>query len=257
MIRLTRTTPEPAALKETRDIELPKARAAAAAGGKGADGKAFKFTGYDAGKQALFADQYQKCAYCEKREEQAKYRDVEHYRPKSSYWWLAWTWENLLFACFECNREHKKQQFPLADESHRLVAEAVPPGQEQPLLLDPFDPSFDPRHHIQFRRERVPGKERWIPYGRSPAGTATIQVCGLARASLIDRYSEHVNTVVRPRLQVFHVAVAAGDVRAIADAWSTTWRALLAPRQEFCALSLDALAVLVPSATRERYRLEQ
>ena len=256
MIRLTRTTPEPAALAAQRDVGLPKARAAASASWTNADGKPFKFGKYDGGKEILFADQHQKCAYCEKREEQAKYRDVEHYRPKAHYWWLAWTWENLLFACFECNRDHKKRLFPLVDETRRLVAEAAPPGTEQPLLLDPFDPTFDPRRHIEFQRVRMQGKERWLPYGRSPAGDATIRVCGLDRASLIDRYTEHVNMVVRPRVLVLDDAVDSGDVRRIEEAWSTAWRALLAPRQEFCALSRDALAVLVPRATRERHRLE-
>lgn len=257
MIRLTRTTPEPPALAAQRDVGLPKARAAARAGLRNPDGKPFKFDKYDGGKERLFADQHQKCAYCEKREEQAKYRDVEHYRPKARYWWLAWTWENLLFACFECNRDHKKQSFPLVEETRRLVAEEDPPGFEQPLLLDPFDPTFDPRHHIEFRQVRMSGRERWLPYGLSPAGRETIQVCGLNRASLIDRYTQHVNMVVRPRVRALDDAVVAGEARRIQEAWSTTWRALLAPRQEFCALSRDALTVLVPRSTRERHRLEE
>lgn len=255
MIRLTRTTPEPDALRVAREAELPKARAAAAAGWKGSDGKPFKFDRYDAGKQTLFTDQHQKCAYCETREEQAKYRDVDHYRPKDHYWWLAWTWENLLFACFACNRDHKKRQFPLIDDAHRLVAEATPPGQEQALLLDPFDPTLDSRAHLEFRRERVSGKERWRPYGLSPAGDETIRVCGLARPSLLDRYTDHVNTLVRPRVLVFANAVEKRDVRGIRDGWSTMCRALLHPRSEFCALSRDALEVLVSAATRERFQL--
>lgn len=255
MIRLTRTTPEPDALRVAREAELPKARAAAAAGWKGSDGRPFKFARYDAGKQTLFTDQHQKCAYCEKREEQAKHRDVEHYRPKVEYWWLAWTWENLLFACFACNRDYKKRQFPLSNGAHRLVAEAPPPGQEQPLLLDPFDPTSDPRRHIEFRRERRSGKERWIPYGLSPAGDETIRVCGLSRPSLLDLYTDHVNNFVRPRVLVFENAVEKGDVRGIRDGWSTMCRALLGPRSEFCGLSRDALAVLVPAATREQFQL--
>lgn len=41
-----------------------------------------------------------KCAYCEQRVEQSH---VEHYRPKQTYYWLAYSWDNLLCACADCN----------------------------------------------------------------------------------------------------------------------------------------------------------
>ncbi|HRG77594.1 MAG TPA: HNH endonuclease [Leptospiraceae bacterium] len=31
-------------------------------------------------------------------------RTVEHYRPKSNYYWLAFSWDNLLITCSRCNR---------------------------------------------------------------------------------------------------------------------------------------------------------
>jgi len=42
-----------------------------------------------------------KCAYCEQRVEQSH---VEHYRPKQTYYWLAFSWDNLLCACDDCNQ---------------------------------------------------------------------------------------------------------------------------------------------------------
>jgi hypothetical protein len=119
------------------------------------DGKKFTFTGYDAGKPTLFADQHQKRGYARS----ARAGQVPRRRTLPTEGPLlvaAWTWENLLFACFECNREYKKQQFPLADESHRLVA-AVPPGQDS--CLDPFDPSID-LATTSSSGGTVPGKER-------------------------------------------------------------------------------------------------
>lgn len=128
MIRLTRG-PEPDSLVPIREEQLADARKAVAAGRK------IRFDGYSVVKREIFGAQHRKCCYCEKLEEQAKYRDVEHYRPKAYYWWLAWTWDNLLFACMDCNRDHKKDQFPLADGSTPLVAEQAPPASERPLVI--------------------------------------------------------------------------------------------------------------------------
>jgi len=222
-----------------------------------AAGETVKLTGYgdDGVKQRLFEVQHGKCAYCEKRDEQAKWRDAEHYRPKGHYWWLAWTWENLLFACVDCNRDCKRDQFPLVDPSARLAPEAMPPGDERPLLIDPYAPEGDPRAEIVFRRERVQGRERWKPYGTTPGGSETIRVCGLDRSGLIDLYNKHVRDFVRPALAQFETVANSEDARAIIEAWSRLCRRLDAPGQEFRALSRHAVDALAPRDLRARYRL--
>ena len=58
-------------------------------------------------KDALKKIYHRKCAFCEQRIEQF---DVEHFRPKSIYYWLAFSWDNLLFACSTCNT-HKLNHF--------------------------------------------------------------------------------------------------------------------------------------------------
>jgi hypothetical protein len=139
MIAITRPA-EPAGLALVRQERRAAAREAVARGLE------VDFTGYEGVKGELFAMQRRKCCYCEKLEEQAKYRDVEHYRPKALYWWLAWTWENLLFACMDCNREHRRDRFPLSAGDARLLAEQAPPGFERPAqgrsqsLLNPPPP---------------------------------------------------------------------------------------------------------------------
>jgi len=50
-----------------------------------------------------------KCAFCEQKVEQSH---VEHYRPKSKYWWLTHSWDNLLLACSTCN-SHKGDEFEI------------------------------------------------------------------------------------------------------------------------------------------------
>jgi hypothetical protein len=241
--------PEPLALALLRGEKLAAARDAVARGVK-AD-----LDGYDIVKAELSAMQHRKCCYCEKREEQPKYRDVEHYRPKWLYWWLTWTWENLLFACIDCNREQKRDRFPLSPGDTPLVAEQAPPGAERPLVLDPSDPSVDPTREIEFRRERVRGMERWVPRGVTVRGRATIEVCGLDRPNLLDLYAEHVVHTVRPKLEGFFAARAAGDAHVVFHAWDRATRGLLAPERPFRALSHDALNVMVPAVLRADYRL--
>lgn len=240
---------EPPALAAVRAKRLPAARSAAGSGAK------VDFGDYAVVKTELANMQRLKCCYCETLQEQAKYRDVEHYRPKSPYWWLTWTWENLLFSCEYCNRDCKHDAFPLWDGTARLAAEQDPPGAERPLVLDPSDPTVHPMDHIRFVRERHQGLERWIPRGLSFVGSKTIETCGLDRPALLDRYRDHVNDTVRSKLEPFRAALETGDARVILDRWSTATRSLLAPSRSFRALSHDALDVLVPPGTRATHGL--
>lgn len=250
MIKIARTE-EPPELLAIREERVAAARQARQAGTK------IRFEDYDRVKPQLAAMQSNKCCYCEKREEQAKYRDVEHYRPKAPYWWLAWTWRNLLFSCMDCNREQKRDQFPLAPGSPRLAQEQSPPGLEAPLVLDPSDEAVDPLDEIESRQERVQGLERWVPRPRagSVRGRETIRVCGLERPTLLTLYADHVTYRVRPRLAGVHSAIRRDDPRAVLQIWRSATRALLSVGQPFRALSFDALAVLVPLPVRQQYGL--
>ncbi len=79
-------------------------------------------------KTQLMAETCYKCAYCEKLidtigadKKESSFADVEHYRPSSIYWWLAYCYENYLYACEICNRSYKKDKFPT------LYAPQMPP----------------------------------------------------------------------------------------------------------------------------------
>lgn len=246
-----RRSPEPSKLSSQRAKRLEDARMASASGEK------IDFDGYNEPeiKKQLFEDQSYKCAFCETGHEQARYNDVEHFRPKSTYWWLAWTWENLLFSCVYCNRDHKKTLFPLRGSSQRLVAEELPPGGELPLLLDPYDASIDPRSEIEFRLGHVADRERWQPIGLTARGWASIIAFGLDRQSLLTRYSDHVDTFVRPKVELFQHALKSTGRSGVEGAWQRLCGGLLAPRQDFHALSRDAVAILLRDEIRE-YRLQ-
>lgn len=58
-----------------------------------------------------------KCAYCEQKVESFH---VEHYRPKQTYYWLAYSWDNLISACAYCN-EYKSTNFQITPPQSTLT----------------------------------------------------------------------------------------------------------------------------------------
>ena len=104
-------------------------------------------------RNQLLEDQHDKCAYCECRIPK-DYNDVEHYRPKSIYYWLGHDWNNLLYACPVCNRTYKKTKFPLKNEASRVTTPGSLDGEE-PLIINPaFE---EPANHIRFNRHIMVG----------------------------------------------------------------------------------------------------
>lgn len=245
---------EPPALAAARSTELPRVRAIAATRDPTTDdfGKGYK---PEAVVRALQDAQFNKCCYCERFVED-KYHDVEHYRPKAradrtngsidpGYWWLAWTWSNLLFSCNNCNRPNldvdgrlvgKGDRFPLATGSIPLVSELAAPGGEMPLLLDPANRDVDPIDHIQF--QRVAGYWRPTPRRGSPLGQTTIEILGLDRQSLLTLYNEHVESL-QDALE--HVASAgqSGDGARILQEWRLRTSRWIRRSRPFAGLSHD------------------
>ncbi len=109
-----------------------------------------------------------KCGYCEK---DIKDEDIhiEHYRPKSRYYWLAYSWDNLLFSCGQCNRPkgkkfltkkcsnlYAKEPF---DDIHTLGFKYD--KEESPMIINPEkddvldDIVFDKNAKISSHNERV------------------------------------------------------------------------------------------------------
>lgn len=264
MIRVERG-PEPPGLAAIRDEEIARVAAIEATR---------RATSAEIGKEyqvvheALWKAQHYKCCYCE-CQEQSRRNDVEHYRPKAKakrqpgsadehgYWWLAWTWENLLFSCRNCNQSPAKlDKFPLAPGSTPLVARQQPPGQEQPLLIDPATESGSA--HIVFVPEASGGATRWRPVPRngSDRGRYTIKVCQLDRPDLLDLYSDHVEREITPLVNEIRAGIQANDEARVLAAWRRAGAALLRPGQRFVGLARDALDYLVPVAERVRWGLD-
>ena len=222
---------------------------------------------YQQFKELLFIDQHKKCCYCESRVE-LKGSPVEHFRPKQKaargpgfpdygYWWLAFTWENLLFACRTCNTCHKKTKFPLMPGSGVLMPHEEPEGTEKPLLLDPAG-LHERRRHIQFRPVRIQGKgkERWMPEGLTPEEIQTIADLGLDRPGLLELYDDHAADIERELKDVRDAA--RDDHRAqMLHVWHGLVERFLTPRREFIALAFDVIEHRLPAEERKRLDLPE
>ena len=105
------------------------------------------------------------CAYCQGPLTHSDRGDVEHFRPKSKYWWLAYVFENYLLSCARCNRVLKKAKFPLAPGKSRLqFGDGREPSDEGSLLIDPCVDPVDALG-IQLRGGRL-----WFLKAKSTAG---------------------------------------------------------------------------------------
>lgn len=65
--------------------------------------------------------------------------DIDHYRPKVPYWWLAYNYQNYYLTCSECNRYHKKEQFPIYNSSRAIYETRKNLNEEMPLLINPIE----------------------------------------------------------------------------------------------------------------------
>lgn len=135
-------------------------------------------------KDALEALFGKKCAYCESQYEIAGYLEVEHYRPKRLYYWLAAEWYNLLPACKRCNNG-KMTKFPLTDASKQARKKGGE-KRESPLLLNPSDPSLErrPEKHLTFDAYDGSIQATLVTARPSSMGLKSIEVYRLTRTAL-------------------------------------------------------------------------
>jgi hypothetical protein len=148
-------------------------------------------------KNALIAAQRGKCAFCESQVRHTAHGDVEHYRPKGGvrqndadpleqpgYFWLAYAWQNLFFACQLCNQSFKKNLFPLVDPTRRARSHLDDLAAEGPMLIHPADE--EPGILIGFREEIA------FPIDDDPRARISIEVVGLNREELAEFRLDHL-----------------------------------------------------------------
>lgn len=125
------------------------------------------------------------CCFCGFRDQGCH---VEHYRPKAKYYWLAYSWDNLLLSCPICNQA-KKAKFKINGEpvlpkldndvsSINNMSDDYD-AQEKPCLINPEKVTEDelaaflysPNGHVSSEHPRV---------------KYTIEVCDLDRDNLVE-----------------------------------------------------------------------
>lgn len=141
-----------------------------------------------------------KCAFCEQKEELTH---VEHYRPKDVYYWLAYSWDNLLMSCPTCN-SNKSTNFDLdgaratftnTEDSVRNINTSSNTYDliESPRMVNPE--ITDPLGKIQFEKDgKIKSDNIRFAY--------TIEKCKIdrkglndRRRSILDRFKEHIRDV--------------------------------------------------------------
>jgi Mg2+ and Co2+ transporter CorA len=127
------------------------------------------------------------------------YGDVEHFRPKGGYrqsaddplgkpgyYWLAYEWSNLFFACQLCNQRFKKNLFPLQDAARRAISHNDDLNDEEILFIHLEE--TDPAEHIAYRNEYC------FTIEDSERGTASITALGLNREELVEVRRDRLTT---------------------------------------------------------------
>lgn len=207
-------------------------------------------------RKALWQSQRMKCCYCEEHIFDT-HEPIEHHRPKSEairlpgcseehgYWWLTYTWENLLLSCMHCNSK-KLSQFPLAAGSVVLDPGVHPPGSEKPLLIDPATECG--ARFIQFYCQRRGARDYWYPQPRQGISEHdyqkaewTIRVCGIRAQGMLNKYVHWVESAVKPQLESITAALEDDNSSIVKTAVVKAQQVLLNPTQRFVALSYDAL----------------
>jgi uncharacterized protein (TIGR02646 family) len=210
-------------------------------------------------KASLRAAQHDKCCFCESKVSHVAFGDVEHFRPKAGfrggpgealtapgYYWLAYEWTNLLYACEVCNRRHKGNLFPLAPNGVRARTPSDNLASEVPLFVDPT--AQDPSLHIGFRQEYA------YAIKGSASGEATIAALELNRPELAERRWDLLRVLGRLR----DLTRVCKDADLVREA-----RALLKDRVDDCAEYSAAARAAVraakaqPRRTRPRRAMEK
>lgn len=266
MIRVYRHA-EPSCLAPVRNRELAKLRILETT--RPVEGDDINREAYRVVAEILWRRQHLKCCYCE-RMVTALFNDVEHFRPKGramrgpgcteqhGYYWLAFTWQNLLFACDVCNRTGKNDLFPLDAGSVALKAWEDPPGNEKPLLVDPAVEDAIP--HIVFvaktRTKKRPDEQTWRdvyrweaePRAGSERGGRSIKVFGLNHFQFQDLYLSHVRYNLNDCVEAIRKAIKNNDAPRVQEEVERARLRHFTRSVVYVGLSYDALRYFVPDS---------
>ena len=197
-------------------------------------------------KKQLKKETHGKCAYCEASTAVVAHGDVEHFRPKSRYWWLAYCYDNYLYSCQICNQSFKSNHFdsqnPLTSpidlrantsdtqlqnakgtlapdpKNAASVAQFLASARgETAHLPDPYDPGFDPDRLFEWVEDEVNHEVVLDKNGSGVAARRALEACqnhlGLNREELRRRRFAKYSTMrtFKEALERFGLLVGADD----------------------------------------------
>ena len=140
---------------------------------------------------------HKKCAYCETDISASAYFHIEHYRPKKQYYWLAYSWDNLLLSCPKCNL-NKGEKFEINNDKIKYKGQSLSNLHdkthdfdkiEDPLLINPEQISENElKEQFTFNTDAsiFPKKER-MKY--------TVDTCELNRDELKNKRLKIINNL--------------------------------------------------------------
>ena len=194
-------------------------------------------------KDVLMKMHHNKCCYCETKLHTSAYLHVEHFRPKAAvrqsraennefpgYYWLAYCWENLLLACFDCNTTHKGTLFPLEDPAERARSHNDDLRKERERLVDPSEE--DPRDHIRFEGD--------LPVPQTERGRHTIEELGLRRPALTEERL-HWFQIIERHIDMVK-ATSFPEIEALQHEAARFVELAMQPDAEFSSMVIDLVA---------------
>lgn len=206
-------------------------------------------------KPQLMRETRDKCAYCESHATAVSFGDVEHYRPKSVYWWLAYVYDNYLASCQICNQAYKSDNFEISGtpmpapalsgqttdaEITQMAASAIPDPliaaqvrdfevahrRERPLNINPY--IDDPTRYFAWEAIAGTGEVWLINKPRVRYARMVVDACeriyGLNRPELLERRFE--------KYKIYMGSVLVVQAAGIPAALKTTHEKLIASYQK-------------------------
>jgi len=155
--------------------------------------KKYKSAFKDSDTKELLSKIYNgKCAFCEQKiyksinnSKKNNIETIEHYRPKGIYYWLAFSWDNLLWCCKKCN-DNKGDSFEILNTRVEFensfknfihTSTNLYQDIEKPLMINPEFESILTK--LTFDNGIISSKDERVQY--------TIKTCVLDRPDLNEK----------------------------------------------------------------------
>jgi len=154
-------------------------------------------------KDSLKAAHHNKCCYCETKTTAGG--GIDHFRPKSVYYWLKNDCENLLWACSRCNVESKGAKLPVKEKKATEPDNVSTCNQKEELMMYNPARSNEKEWQIEFNKKGE-------IFSVNPIMQNTIDICKLndeklviARREVFQTLEKEIYTMKKYNLPLTHL----------------------------------------------------